>query len=360
MLNSKKISKLPKKPSPTYTKLPQLPSNLDESKKVTRCRFKQIPQNSKYIHLNPVYPVCGDMPLMQFQDGLTTEISLFNESKTYRDMVVKEMYDQKVLAVRPIPKKNSEFLSQSEILEKLSHLDTMEIADWAKVLKVFYQKYDKVMKRQTRKKTKSDTRKKFYVQVTSKTEQTKKDLYASYPCYEIKFRIKNHHSQLNEILFNENFLKEIGYSTDSFVSTILKEGIPQLMSYDSSNSFSIKSLIENYFQIEDSGFLIPDLESTLLLKNGFVKKIKYQMHILMNYEANTFGMDIVWSILSKEEPYLTQEKNLLDKINECFIQEMAVRENEADHFLSVFYNQSIQKRYTNINKICTIKELNSS
>lgn len=190
---------------------------------------------------------------MEFQDGLTTEISLFNESKTYRDIVIKDMFDQKVLAVRPIPKKNSEFLSQyltwlvgykairSEILEKLSHLNTMEIADWAKVLKVFYQKYDKVMKvnqyweaniylifqRQTRKKTKSDTRKKFYVQVTSKTEQTKKDLYASYPCYETKFRIKNHHSQLNEILFSENFLKEVGYSTDSFVSTILKEGIPQ-------------------------------------------------------------------------------------------------------------------------------------
>ena len=49
---------------------------------------------------------------MEFKDGLTTEISLFNESKTYRDIVVKEMFDQKVLAVRPIPKKNSEFLSQ--------------------------------------------------------------------------------------------------------------------------------------------------------------------------------------------------------------------------------------------------------
>ena len=81
------------------------------------------------------------------------------------------------------------------------------------------------------------------------------------------------------------------------------------------------------------------------------------MHILMNYETNTFGMDIVWSILSKEDPYLTQETNLFDKINEGFIQEMAGRENEADYFLSVFYNQSIQKRYTNINKICTIKEL---
>lgn len=65
------------------------------------------------------------------------------------------------------------------------------------------------------------------MKITSKTEQKKKDLFEAYPCLELQFRLKNHQSQLNEIIFDERFIKELGYSTDSFITTVLNEGIPQ-------------------------------------------------------------------------------------------------------------------------------------
>lgn len=88
-----------------------------------------------------------------------------------------------------------------------------------------------------------------------------------------------------------------------------------------------------------------------------MKDIRYQMHVLMNYETNTFGMDVIIAIVAKGEPYLPSQKNLTDKLNESFIQEMIVRENEAEYLLSTFYNEKIQKKYTDMNKMCHIKEI---
>ena len=70
-------------------------------------------------------------------------------------------------------------------------------------------------------------RKKFYVKITAKTVQKKKEIFEKYPCVELQFRLRNHQSQLSEIIFGEKFIKELGYSEDSFISTVLNEGIPQ-------------------------------------------------------------------------------------------------------------------------------------
>lgn len=86
------------------------------------------------------------------------------------------------------------------------------------------------------------------------------------------------------------------------------------------------------------------------------------MHVMMNYESNTFGMDVIIAIISQDEPYMLAEndENPVKKLNESFIQEMATRESEADYFLSIFYDQSVERRYTNINNVCHIKEIDSA
>lgn len=81
------------------------------------------------------------------------------------------------------------------------------------------------------------------------------------------------------------------------------------------------------------------------------------MHVLMNYEANTFGIDVIIAIISKSEPYLPKQENLTDKLNENFIRDMIAKESEAEYFLSAFYNETLQKRYTNMDKTCQVKEI---
>jgi len=41
---------------------------------------------------------------------------------------------------------------------------------------------------------------------------------------------------------------------------------------NSSTNFLMKTLVEKYFTIENSGCELPELESTLLMKNGFVRR----------------------------------------------------------------------------------------
>ena len=79
----------------------------------------------------------------------------------------------------------------------------------------------------------------------------------------------------------------------------------------------------------------------------------------MNYETNTFGMDVIIAVVSKNEPYLPKQENLTAKLNESFIREMVVRETEAEYLLSTFYKETLQKKYTNMDKVCQIKEISS-
>jgi len=55
----------------------------------------------------------------------------------------------------------------------------------------------------------------------------------------------------------------------------------------------------------------------------------------MNYEMNTFGMDVVFSITEKGEPYLQSQET---QMNEVFLQTMAKRKEETLYFLSEFYS----------------------
>ncbi len=55
----------------------------------------------------------------------------------------------------------------------------------------------------------------------------------------------------------------------------------------------------------------------------------------MNYEMNTFGMDVVFSITDKGEPVLQSQES---QMNEVFLQTMEKRKEETQYFLSEFYS----------------------
>jgi len=88
-----------------------------------------------------------------------------------------------------------------------------------------------------------------------------------------------------------------------------------------------------------------------------MRDITYQMHFLMNYETNTFGLDIIIAITSKSEPYFAKENIPLNLVSQSFVDFKADLESEASRFLIEYYQTMIQGRYQNMDKICTIREL---
>lgn len=77
----------------------------------------------------------------------------------------------------------------------------------------------------------------------------------------------------------------------------------------------------------------------------------------MNYENNTFGFDAIIAILGKGEPFFDFTLSRDQQLNENFLEAMTIKEKETHHFLCSFYNISATQQYTNITKICKVREL---
>lgn len=84
--------------------------------------------------------------------------------------------------------------------------------------------------------------------------------------------------------------------------------------------------------------------------------MKYRVHCLMNYEHNSFGMDLVFAITSKEEP-LASGIRPAARVNEAFIEALNAKEQQGNYFLSSYYGVSLNSNSMNMDKVCRIKEL---
>ena len=85
--------------------------------------------------------------------------------------------------------------------------------------------------------------------------------------------------------------------------------------------------------------------------------MEFKTHFFMNYETNTFGMDVILAVTGFGEPFIYPKNISRLPLNEEFVQSMTERESEEEGFLSRFYNRSIQKSYTDVHKICSVREL---
>ena len=91
---------------------------------------------------------------------LVTEISLFNEYKTFQNITVVEQYDQKLVLIKPNVRKDKQFNTmyvlisfdwvlinhRNEIINVFSDTTNEEQTLWPKTFKNYYLTYDKVMK----------------------------------------------------------------------------------------------------------------------------------------------------------------------------------------------------------------------
>lgn len=68
---------------------------------------------------------------------------------------------------------------------------------------------------------------KSYKEMSDKTAKMSQNLFKNYPCIEMKSQLKNGQIKLTEMLYSEKFVSELGYSLESFASTVFEEGLPK-------------------------------------------------------------------------------------------------------------------------------------
>jgi len=88
-----------------------------------------------------------------------------------------------------------------------------------------------------------------------------------------------------------------------------------------------------------------------------MKKVKLRLHYHCSYEKGVFGWNIFATVVAKQKAFIDSDKYLGNKISSDFIRGMSIKEQEIAHFLSLYYNENFEQRYTNIHKTCLIKEI---
>jgi len=68
---------------------------------------------------------------------------------------------------------------------------------------------------------------KSYKEMTDKTDKLRQNLVKNYPCIEMKSQLRNGQIKLSEMNYSEKFISELGYSLESFASTVFEEGLPK-------------------------------------------------------------------------------------------------------------------------------------
>jgi len=64
-------------------------------------------------------------------------------------------------------------------------------------------------------------------EITELTQKKIQKLFEKYPCINFTSTTEKNSAKIKGMVFNEQYLQELGYSLESFATTILQEGFPR-------------------------------------------------------------------------------------------------------------------------------------
>lgn len=118
-------------------------------------------------------------------------------------------------------------------------------------------------------------------------------------------------------------------------------------------------LISNFFSFDSKNSVkTHELDAIVLMKSGYHRKARIQIHLLMIYEEENFGYEILFALTKLHKPALN--KNVLPNypLNTLFLEDKAEEEKLKSSFFGEFYKaQPVEFRYTNYQNVCGIREL---
>lgn len=366
MLREKRNVKAPTSFEQIYQEA-QLKNNylLKKKPKHNRCEFEMLQKPNKCEDTCSHYPLPGGVVLVEKNGVISSEASPSAKFFNFRSVNVLQKSATKLVQIDVESKDTFKTLGWDQVLQSLCPSGDVELSVWGSTVKKFGAKYDEFVHELTRKNNEFAKNKRELNEqneITKTTETKKTRLLEFLPCVYYKLRFDKSNIGMTQVSFTNLFLKTLGFSIDSFVTTVFQEGIPQFTSYDSEIlQHTTKALLDNYFDLGKEGFNTPELNIRLLMKSGYIRNAKAQSYFFVNYDEGNFGVDVVMSITAQGEPYLDCQLIPEHDVNHEFIQERAQCEVDQAIFLSNYYDDvSFTPRYSYFDKVCQIRELDST
>jgi len=321
-----------------------------------------VPLPTKFSYTNQIYELFGNIVLMEKDGVLITEPSLLNNCVNYRDIQISKFSNQKIVTIAAEKRKDSDLPSWKVLIDKLNNNSSNQESNlFGQLIQNYSDRFEDLLSPSTQGSTPDHNKEDSFVDMAEVMEKKKMKLMETLPSICFTSHVKSLDDCSLEISATQKFLLELGYSIDAFASTVIQEGLPQIFSCWQNNTMRAvaKMIMENYFNSSLEGFQSDEFEAPLLLKSGYVKNVKFQIHLLLRKESVGFTMDTIFTILSKNTPFF-QEKALDQQLNLEFLNLMNFKEIEMASFLSMFYQESPSLHYTNMDKICRIQEIDDT
>jgi len=326
-----------------------------------RCAFQMIPYPLKFSYgPQKMHQLYGDVILMEHHDTVVTETSLLNHFKVFKHAQLIEYQNTKLIKVLVENKAGATSINWHETIEKFKNSESNQIRSWAEPVKAFCERHERVLKEveDIYYNGCSSQRLQFYKEMTDKTVQMRQNLNKIFPCIEVKSQIKDGRFQITELIYNEKFLNEIGHSLETCSTSIFQEGLPRLIPFESNcGSLAAKLRLDKHLVIEKEGYQSEDVETCLIMKSGYMKKVKLRFHYHSSFEKEMLCFNIFATIVAKQKPFIDVSMHAGHQVNKDFVRLMSNKEEEMSNFLSLYYNKAPELIYTNLDKVCKIKEL---
>lgn len=296
---------------------------------------------------------------MEHHNTIVTEPSFLNNYKFFKNIHIANTPGQKVVKLMA-EDRQYEPVNWKQVVERFENSESTQIQSWSESVKNFCERYETIIRdfETAESSGLSSDALKSYQEMTNKTAKLSQNLFNNYPCIEMKSQLKNGQIRLTEMLYSEKFVNELGYSLESFASTVFEEGLPKMLPFDNQcGSMAAKFRLDKYLTIDKEGAQSEDVETCLIMKSGYMKKIKVRINYNCSYDKGVLNFHVFITIVARQRPFIDSANFGDIKVSSDFVKAMSSKELEMTNFLSTYYGQTLEQRYTNLDKICKIKEL---
>jgi len=317
--------------------------------KLEKCRYEPIPFPLKFAYVGGVYHFYGGISLQEDHGRLITQTVLLSQCFKCDEVQVIKTPEQRILSMKLLKLPVFEYPPWQPMVEALKDPDKPEINRWADVLQEYCINYEDKMRQWS---NEESFRKQFseakLIKMNKESEKRIEEYFKKYPCINFRCQLDNGRMQFNEIIINENYLDHVGYTIDSFATTTLRDGLPQLL--PNNNIDAVKVYLDNYCSAEKNDYQSPEFPADLTLRKGFARKVNFKAHYFTTYRDGTFGMDCIWIITNKQAPNFCNTLPIQPDLNHAFLKNAVSKEDQATQFLEQYYQTSFNAKYTNIDK----------
>jgi len=284
------------------------------------------------------------------------DISMLNQFKYITSVEVRKDLSEKVVTVLLESKQLYPKSSWSNFSNELDKKEGSSLKEWAASLRVFGSRYEAFLKEFEALRKENNMQKKLFL-YKMRQQSAAKRLYilSTYPAFEMRYRMKKDEIKLTELCINETFLKEVGYSLETFTSTVLVEGLPQFFPRKPLAELNtIRSFMDNYMVNDNE---TPEIDGELYMKTGYRKKVTLQTLTLVELSDSDLILSFVIFLKTKSLPFGSYEKQ---PYAPEFLEILKEQDKEKEYLFNTYYGENVQGLHSNTEKVCKIKEISFS